>query len=131
MLELHAMKTKLLTALLILSSLIGYLEWSGDSHSFLFQAEGEVLYKLFTNPQSAAHPFTLLPLAGQILLVITLFQKNPSKRLTYFGIAALGVLLVFMLLVGLLSLNIKIIGSTLPFVILSIYTIIHLKKSTS
>ena len=37
--------------------------------------------------------------------------------------------LVFMLLAGMLSLNIKIIGSTLPFVILSIYTIIHLRKT--
>ena len=39
------MKPKILNALLIVTSLLGYLEWSGDSHTFLFQAEAEILYK--------------------------------------------------------------------------------------
>lgn len=70
------MKSKLLNFLLIVTSLLGYLEWGGDNHIFLFKAEAEILSKLFTDPLSVLHPFTLLPLAGQIILLITLFQKK-------------------------------------------------------
>ena len=80
------MKSKILNLTLILTSLIGYLEWGQDMSMFLFQGELDVISKLFTDPLSVLHPFTLLPLLGQILLLITLFQKNPSKVLTYVGI---------------------------------------------
>ncbi|MBK7637650.1 MAG: hypothetical protein WAT22_14200 [Saprospiraceae bacterium] len=122
------MKPKILNALLIVTSLLGYLEWSGDSHTFLFQAEAEILHKLFTNPSSVVHPFILLPLIGQILLLITLFQKSPSKILTYVSIAGLGLLLGFMFIIGLISLNYKIIISTISFLVVAVLTIINLRK---
>lgn len=122
------MKPKILNALLIVTSLLGYLEWSGDSHTFLFQAEAEILHKLFTNPSSIVHPFILLPLIGQILLLITLFQKSPSKILTYVSIAGLGLLLGFMFIIGLISLNYKIIISTISFLVVAVLTIINLRK---
>ena len=122
------MKPKILNALLIVTSLLGYLEWSGDSHTFLFQAEAEILYKLFTNASSVVHPFILLPLIGQILLLITLFQKSPSKILTYVSIAGLGLLLGFMFIIGLISLNYKIIISTISFLVVAVLTIINLRK---
>lgn len=123
------MKDKILNFLLIITSLIGYLEWSGDSHTFLFQAEAEIVYKLLTNPTSVIHPFILLPLIGQILLLITLFQKSPGKILTYISIFGLGILLGFMFVIGLISLNYKILFSTIPFLIVTILTIRNLKKS--
>ena len=122
------MKPKILNALLIVTSLLGYLEWSGDSHTFLFLAEAEILHKLFTNPSSVVHPFILLPLIGQILLLITLFQKSPSKILTYVSIAGLGLLLGFMFIIGLISLNYKIIISTISFLVVAVLTIINLRK---
>lgn len=121
-------KSKILNALLILTSLAGYLEWSGDSRMFLFQAEGEVLSKLFTDPIAVLHPFTILPMAGQLLLLVTLFQKSPGKALTYSGIAALGILLVFMLAIGLMSMNLRIAGSTLPFIAVAMLTIRHYRS---
>ncbi len=110
---------------------MGYLEWSGDSHTFLFQAEAEIVYKLFTNPTSVIHPFILLPLTGQILLLITLFQKSPAKILTYISIMGLGILLGFMFIIGLISLNFKILLSTIPFLIVTFLTIQNLKKSNT
>lgn len=121
-------KTKVLNILLIITSLFGYLEWGIDNKSFLFEAEYEVLSKLFTDPESAAHPFTLFPLSGQILLLITLFQKQPGKMLTYAGIACLGILLGFMFFIGITGPHFKILISTLPFLITVIYTILHLRK---
>ena len=121
------MKSKILNFLLIITSLLGYLEWSGNNHIFLFKAEAEIFSKLFTDPISVLHPFTILPLVGQILLLITLFQKTPSKILTYISIAGLGLLLGFMFIVGLMSMNFKIIISTIPFIVVAVWTVLNLK----
>ena len=122
------MKSKFLNFLLIITSLIGYLEWGTNTHTFLFQAEGEILFKLITNPSSVLHPLTILPMIGQLLLIFTLFQKKPSKKLTYISIAALGILLGFMLVIGLLSLNYKIIISTIPFIVVAVLAVRHYRK---
>jgi hypothetical protein len=122
------MKNKFLNFLLIITSLIGYLEWGGNNHIFLFKAEAEIFSKLFTDPVSVLHPFTILPLIGQILLLITIFQKTPSKILTYISIAGLGLLLGFMFIVGIMSMNFKIIISTIPFIVISILAIRHYRK---
>jgi len=122
------MKSKILNFLLIVTSLIGYLEWGGDNHAFLFQAESEMIAKLFSAPTSVLHPFSILPMIGQIILLVTLFQKKPSIILTYIGIGGLGILLGFMFVIGLISLNYKIVFSTIPFIIVSVFTIRHYRK---
>ncbi|MBS1635156.1 MAG: hypothetical protein JST26_04475 [Bacteroidetes bacterium] len=122
------MKSKILNLLIILTSLIGYLEWSGNSHTFLFEAEAEIFSRLFTDPVSVLHPFTILPLISQVLLFITLFQKTPGKTLTYIGIAGLALLLVFMCIIGIMSMNFKIILSTVPFIVVAVLTIRHYRK---
>ena len=119
------MKSKILNLTLILTSLIGYLEWGQDMSMFLFQGELDVISKLFTDPLSVLHPFTLLPLLGQILLLITLFQKNPSKVLTYVGMACIGVLLLMVCFVGLIGSNYKVALSALPFLITAVLVIRH------
>jgi len=124
----NKMKSKILNFLLILFSIFGYLEWSGKNHMFLFEAEIEILSKLFINPKSVIHPFIILPVISQFLLLFTLFQKTASTKLTYISIFGLDLLLGFMLFVGLVSLNYKIVISTIPFVLLSILTILHHRK---
>lgn len=121
-------KGKILNLLLILTSLSGYLEWGGDNHVLLFQAEADVLKKLWTEPMSVIHPFTLLPLVGQLILLYTLFQPQPGKKLTMTGLGALALLLVFMFVVGVISLNFKIILSTLPFILTAVMTIKYYRK---
>jgi hypothetical protein len=111
---------KTLNTLLLLASLIGYLEWSGNNHLFIFEAEREIILKLFTDTNSVIHPLIIIPMGGQILLVLTLFQKKANKIMTYLSIAMLGCLLYFMLFIGLMSFNYKIITSTLPFLFISI-----------
>ena len=121
------MKSKILNSLLIITSLLGYLEWGKTNSMFLFQGEYEILEKLFKAPDSVAHPFVLLPLIGQILIFITLFQKTPSQLLTYAGILCLGLLLGFMFIIGVMSFNFKILFSTLPFLIVVFLTIKHFR----
>ena len=119
--ELHpnAGKLRLLTGLTLLSSFFGYLQWGQGRSAFLFQAEWTVLSMLFTHPMEAAHPFTLLPLAGQALLAAALFRKTPNRWLLYAGIGGIGLLLLVMLLVGVLARNPRIVLSTIPFVALA------------
>ena len=123
------MKAKILNALLIITSLLGYLEWGGGNNILLFQGEADIILKLFTNPKSVAHPFILMPLLGQLLLLFTVFQKTPNRILTYIGIGSLGLLLGFMFIIGIISMNFKILLSTIPFLITAIYTVLYLRKN--
>lgn len=123
------MRAKIFNALLILTSLIGYLEWGTNNHSFLFQAESEVFSKLISDPTSVVHPFILLPFFGQIILFITLFQKSPNKIMTWLGMCGLGLLLGFMFIIGIIGANFKTILSTIPFLVVSVLTIRHLQKT--
>lgn len=117
------MRLKLLNLGLLLSSFFGYVEWGGGNSMFLFQGEMEVVRKLITEPISAAHPFTLIPLAGQLALLITLLQKVASRWLTIAGIAGLGLLLLFIFLIGILGSNLKMVLSVIPFILLAIFTV--------
>jgi hypothetical protein len=122
------MKAKILTALLIISSLFGHLEWGQNNQMFLFQAEAEIVTKIFTDPLSVLHPFTVLPLVGQLLLLVTLFQKKQSKLLVYMGITGIGILLALMFFIGIIDLNFSILLSTTPFLVVAFLTIRQLRK---
>jgi len=125
------MKVKLLSALLILTSLMGYLEWGQGQHLFLLQAEGEIMIKLWRDPKSVLHPLILMPLLGQILLAITIVQRTPSRILFYLGTGSLLILLGLMFLIGIISFNLKILFSTLPFLAMSVVTLIHFMKTSA
>jgi len=122
------MKKKILNLLLIVTSLFGYLEWGKNSSLFLLMAEWEILKKIFTDPLSVLHPLVVLPLIGQILLLVTLFQKEPGKKLTYIGFASIAILFLLMLFIGVIDFNIKILASTLPFLSIGVYTIFEHRK---
>lgn len=121
-------RQKLLNLLLILTSFLGYLEWGGGNSIFLIEGEIDVVKKLFTDPAAAAHPFTILPLLGQLLLAVTLFQKQPNCLLTLVGLICLGLLLGFMFLIGAVSPQFQILASTIPFLIVAVLVILELRK---
>jgi len=115
---------KLLNTCLLLTSLIGYLEWGKGQHSFLGQVEYDMIFGVKQHSENFMHPFVLLPLLGQLLLLITLFQKTPTRILTLTGILCLGTIMLMILVVGSLSLNIRIIASALPYTILAIIALV-------
>jgi len=122
------MNSKILNGLLILTSLVGFLQWGNNQHMFLFEIEIDILSKLFSDPLSVLHPVVILPMLAQAILIFTLFQNVVSKTLTYLSMIGLALLLVFMLFVGVLSLNFKIIVSTLPFIIIATISLRHYKN---
>ncbi|HRO42773.1 MAG TPA: hypothetical protein PL009_08050 [Flavipsychrobacter sp.] len=105
---------------LAFTSLCVYLEWGKDNSTLLLFAEAEVIKRLFTDPSSALHPFTIIPLLGQLLLLINTGRRRPGKLLTYIGMACIGILVLFVAFIGVLALNIRIVASTLPFLITSV-----------
>ena len=121
---------KVLNIILLVTSLFAYLEWGGGNHTFLFQGEMEVIRLLFSKPGSAVHPFTIIPMLGQLILLFTLFQKQPGKWLTYTGLGCIGLLLLFIFVIGIMGLNYKIILSSTPLIITAIITIrVHSRKT--
>jgi len=114
-------KNQIIVLLLLIFSLFGYLEWGTNQHSFLFQAEADILSKIFQHPKDFIHPLILLPLLGQCCLIISLFWNRHSQKLQVIGILSLSLIMLMVLLIGFLNLNIKMILSALPFVTLAIW----------
>lgn len=115
----NSIKNKLLVFLIIITSLLGYLEWGGGNKAFLFEMEMEVISRLFSNPGSIIHPLTILPMIGQLMLIFSLWREPFYKKLAFWGLGLIAILLVFILVVGIISLNWKIVVSVIPFLILS------------
>jgi hypothetical protein len=94
------------------------MEWSGNNHAFLIIMQYEIIFGKYFDLKNFFHPVILLPLIGEILLIITLVQEKPSKVLLLTGMACLSVIMFIIFFVGITSLNIKIFASTLPFFII-------------
>ncbi|WP_268034686.1 hypothetical protein [Algoriphagus sp. PAP.12] len=124
-------KKRVLLFLLFLSTFLGYLEWGDDQSSFLIQTELEIFTKGIEDPVSVLHPFTLIPFIGQILLLISLFQKAPKKWLVIAAIIGLGLLFGLILFIGIIGPNLKILFSSLPFWLFSILLIREFRTSRS
>lgn len=122
-------RVKFLNLLLLLTSLMGYLQWGGNNHMFLFRIEMEVITGIFSNPLAHIHPFIILPIIGQLFLLITIFQNTPSLILTVSGTLSLTSLLGFIFIIGILSREPKILLSTIPFLTIATYNIWHVIKS--
>lgn len=122
-------KKRVLILLLFLSTFFGYLEWGDDQSSFLIESELEIFSKGIKDPLSVLHPFTLIPFIGQILLLISLFQKAPKKWLVIAAIIGLGLLFGLILFIGIIGPNWKILVSSLPFWLISTLLIREFRRS--
>ena len=103
---------------LLLAFGICYMEWGQDMSSFVFQAEYEILTKKEGFWQNMTHPIILAGLVGQLLLIWCAFQKTPNKKLNWLGIIILSPVVLLLFTAGALALRVKMILSTLPFIIM-------------
>ncbi|MFM2213174.1 MAG: hypothetical protein RL427_437 [Bacteroidota bacterium] len=111
---------KLLNLLVVLSFQIGYLAWGNGKNLFVFQGEIELFKKAVNHPLTLLHPIIIIPLLGQLLLLLTLFQKEPGKTLSFIGLACLGLLMLLLLFIGVSVPDVKILISALPFITCSV-----------
>lgn len=122
------MRNKILQLLILLSSFIVYLSWGKDQSKHIYEIEWDILKRIFTDIKSVFHPFVLLPLLGQVILFVTLFQKKINNKLVLFAIILLSILILFILFIGILQKDIKIISFALPFTLLSAHRIFFFRK---
>lgn len=118
---------RLINIFLVLTFAVCYLEWANKS-SFIFQAEYSLFFEKNDPLNSFKHPLILLPFIGQLFLLYTAIQKRPNKKIAIIGQILLSLLVLLILLVGILVANIKIILSTIPFLICSLFFYTRLKK---
>ncbi len=114
---------KLLHLGLLISFQFGYLTWGTSQELFIFQGEYDILKKAVTSPANFIHPLILIPLLGQILLLITLFQSNPSRRLGLLGLSCLSLLILLLFFIGISIPNYKMILYSLPFLLMAFLTV--------
>lgn len=119
---------RILNGLLLLCSLFCYLEWARQS-AFLFEVEYGLFFKANASAEAMVHPLIALPLLGQLLLLWALFSNPQTLVLTFIGMSLLAILVLLIFVIGVLSSNIKIWGSTLPFISCMIYTLIYWRKN--
>ncbi len=74
-------KLKWLIILLLLAFLIIYLEWGKGNSMFVFQMEYEILAGKTDTKNVFMHPLVAIPFIGQLLLLFSLFQKQPNRTL--------------------------------------------------
>lgn len=114
---------RIINICLLLSFLPGYLEWGKNHSLFIFQAEAEIFLKAKKDFISVLHPLIIIPFVGQIILLYTIFQKKVSRNLSLLGFVCLSLLMLLILVAGLITLNLKILGSTLPFAITGFFAL--------
>lgn len=111
--KMTSLKTSILAALL--TSLLGYMEWGGGNSAFIYESEYWVFFQKNGNVDTFTHPIVLLPLIGQITLLVSFLRRQPNRRVVLTGLAGIGLLYALIALAGLLSLNWKMLLSTLPY----------------
>lgn len=113
------MRNKLLLLALFFSTFIGRLEWGTDQQSFLGQLELEILSKLWADPASVMHPFVILPLFGQLLLLVIILRRVSPYWLMILAVGGVGLLYLFLFFIGIIGLRWTILLSTVPFLSLA------------
>ncbi|OIN56825.1 hypothetical protein [Arsenicibacter rosenii] len=94
----------------------------------MWESKWEVLRKLLSDPLSVLHPFILLPMAGQLLLLVAAFRPGTPRWLIRLATGSIDLLLYFMAIIGLFSQNRRILLSTLPFTAASVLAFRELRK---
>lgn len=120
---------KLILTGIFLSFLFCYLQWSGTSHGFIFQLEYEVLKESLNHPFKVLHPFTLIPFLGQFLMLLALFRKKSLVWLEWAGITCILLLPLMLLIIALLTKNVRIGASVLPVMGFIVWYIIYHKQN--
>ncbi len=113
---------------MLASTFTVYLEWGTDQSSFLIEAEWTVFKKITSTPLEVLHPFTVLPLIGQIWLLMLILKTSYRNWQYYVSIGLLASLIGMISLSGILSINLWTIISVTPFWVLSGWIFLTIKS---
>ncbi|MFZ1527386.1 MAG: hypothetical protein WAT19_01460 [Ferruginibacter sp.] len=120
--------SKFLNFLLLLAFQFCYLQWGKDSHAFIYEGTAEIFRQSLKTPLNFLHPAILVPFTGEILILATLFRKKNNRVFTLTGLACMGLLILLLFIIGILSMNMKITLSTIPFFITAVFVLRQNRK---
>ncbi|HRX28335.1 MAG TPA: hypothetical protein P5235_03055 [Saprospiraceae bacterium] len=123
------LSTHLIIVLVFLSSLVGYLHWGSGNEALIGKLEMEMFGKFISEPSSLFHPFIILPLLGQLLLLYSLFTKSKNRKVLIISIICIGLLYFMILVVGIMSKSVLQMASTLPFFLSSALLVYKVRSS--
>ena len=121
---------KIINVGILIAFSLCYLEWGTGNSAFIFEMEAIVFSKQTNVLDTLFHPAVLLGIAGHVLILISVFGRKHHKTVNLIGILLLSIIVSLILLAGILSRNIKIITSTLPFIALCVVSIVYNRKRT-
>lgn len=112
---------KLINLGLFLSFFLCYLEWGGGQSIFIAQAAYELVFVqgLSWNWNTALHPVILSAILGLLALLYSAVVNKPIPWVNVLGVTLLSAVVLLFFLVGVLNLNVRMIGSNLPFLVLA------------
>jgi hypothetical protein len=116
---------RLLNIALLIAFQICYLEWPPHNSMFLFYGEYELFSKKEHLLENLIHPVILSGLFAQIILLFGAILPNLNKKINAIGVVLLGAVVLLFFIVGLLSLNYKIVLSTIPYLSLAVFYFIR------
>lgn len=126
--ESNPMKGKLLNVLLIVASLFGVLPDNYGSGLFFYEAEAKVVGEFFGANSPYVQTYMIFPLTAQLLLVGTLFQKEPSKLITYIALLGLAFIYVVISFLELVIFGPEYSLGSIPYAIAVFFAIRHYGK---
>ena len=118
---------KLFNIALLIAFLFVYLDWGHDGAEFIWQLESSIFSGPDYNIGLLTNPLFILAFIGQVLLIAATIKTQNSRRVTTIGVVLLSGIVILVLIMGLLVLKIKIVLSTVPFLILVTILIIKWK----
>lgn len=121
-------RNRIFAALTLISTFLVYFEWGGGNQAFLWEMELDLFQKATEDIAALGHPLIILPLIAQILLIVIIALPNARRSLPIVAVSLFGILAFIVLLGGVGGSNYKIIGFSLPFVILSSLWLFGRKK---
>lgn len=121
-------RNRIFAALTLISTFLVYFEWGGENQAFLWEMELDLFQKATEDIAALGHPLIILPLMAQILLIVIIALPNARRSLPIVAVSLFGILAFIVLLGGVGGSNYKIIGFSLPFVILSSLWLFGRKK---
>lgn len=121
-------KKQLLAAGLFISFFFGYLEWGVDNCAFIYEGFLEVIYNTKGAKSNFTHPLILLPLIGEIIFLFGSISKSLNYKWYVAALIFTGLLYIMIILVGFLSMKVKILFSAIPYLFFAVAMIRALRK---
>jgi len=119
---------RMLNLAILVSFFVCYVDFGHDGKEFIGQTE---LYLLTSVGEADATTLLafILPI-GQIILIFASIKPKPDKALTIWGMVLLGIVVLLVFGLGLLTGNMAVVSSTIPFLLAALICISYIRRGS-